>query len=86
VTYGAKEIADTLYDYLFANMPQFKSMFTMENNRYVKGPLTVAAFSKVVGMLSQFDRIVPYMKKLGDIHIKRGVRREHYEMFETSFL
>ncbi len=76
------EVPDRHYNYLFANHPEIKDMFTTE--AHLQNARFINSLNQIIPNLDQAESVHHYYKTLGFTHKAYKVRKKHYPLIINS--
>lgn len=78
-------VATMFYDRLFELDPALRPLFA-RTDMTAQHRIVMQTFKVVVASLDEFDTIVPFIRALGRVHARYGVRQEHYDTVGAAFM
>ena len=78
-------VATMFYDRLFELDPALRPLFA-RTDMPGQHRIVMQTFKVVVASLDEFDTIVPFIRALGRVHARYGVRQEHYDTVGAAFM
>lgn len=79
------EVAEKFYEILWEDFPAVKAMFQGLDMQTQKRAL-MSSLTFVVDNVDNPEKLIPYLKSMGERHVKYGVEEEHYEWVGQSLL
>ena len=81
----ADKVADKFYEFLWTDYPAAKPLFEGVPMKGQKKAL-IGSLVYIVDHVDQADKLVPYLKSMGERHVKYGTQPEHYDWVGSSLL
>ena len=81
------EITKTFYKTMFANNPEVKEMFNMDNQKSGSQPKALAMTILAAAQnIDNLEVLLPAVKKIGQVHVNTNVKPEHYPIVGQNLL
>ena len=81
------EITTTFYKTMFINNPETKEMFNMDNQKSGSQPKALAMTILAAAQnIDNLEVLLPTVKKIGQVHVDKNVKPEHYPIVGKNLL
>lgn len=82
-----KALAAAFYQNMFANNPEVKKFFNMDNQTSGKQPEALSqSILAAANNIDNLEAIRPAVRKIGEVHCRVGIRPEHYPIVGKNLL
>jgi len=81
----ADQVADKFYEFLWGDFPASQALFEGVKMETQKKAL-IGSLVYAVDHIDNPDKLVPYLQKMGERHVKYGAESEHYSWVGQSLL
>ena len=81
----AERLSAMFYERLFELDPVLRRLFA-KTDMAAQGRIVMQTFKVIVASLDDFETIVPFIRALGRVHARYGVRDEHYDTVGAALM